>query len=43
MNQEPRTDLERAAHWLSGEIRISRKIALAAGLFLLVLVGVALD
>ncbi len=45
MNEPNRTDLQRAGDWLSGEIevRVSRKLIVAAGLVLLVLVGVAID
>ncbi len=37
------TDLQRASEWLSGEVKVSRKILVAGGVLLLVLLGVALD
>ena len=39
------TDIQRAGEWLSGEtqIRVSRKILLAGGILLLVLLGIAID
>lgn len=43
MNEHHKTDLQRAGDWLSGEVRVSRKLLVAGGLLLLILVGVALD
>lgn len=43
MNEQQQTDLQRAGEWLSGEVRVSRKLLVAGGLLLLILVGVALD
>ena len=37
------TDLQRAGAWLDGEVRLSRKILVAGGLLVLVLLGIALD
>ncbi|WP_349359292.1 hypothetical protein [Stappia sp.] len=38
-----RSDLQRAGDWLNGDIRVSRKVLVAGGVLLLVLLGVALD
>ena len=45
MDEQSRSDLQRAGEWLSQEvtIRVSRKVLVAAGLAVLVLIGVALD
>lgn len=44
-NTNTDTDLQRASEWLSGEtqIRVSRKILVAGGILLLVLLGIAID
>ena len=44
MQEQKRTDLERARAWLSGDVRVSRKALLVlGGVIMLVLLGVALD
>jgi len=43
MNEHRQTDLQRAGDWLSGEVRVSRKILVAGGILLAILFGVALD
>ena len=42
-NEPGHGDLRRAGEWLSGEVRVSRKLLVAGGLLLLILFGVALD
>jgi hypothetical protein len=43
MNDRKRPDLQRVRDWLDGETLVSRKILVAGGILLLILVGVALD
>jgi hypothetical protein len=39
----PRSDLQRAGDWLNGETRVSRKLLVAGGVLVVILLGVALD
>jgi hypothetical protein len=43
MNEQLQTGLQRVTEWLSGEERVSRKLLVAGGILLLILLGVALD
>jgi hypothetical protein len=43
MKEQNQTDLQRAGEWLSGEVRVSRKVLVLGGVVMLVLLGVALD
>ncbi len=38
-----KTDMQRAGAWLNGEVQLSRKVLVAGGVLLLVLLGIALD
>jgi hypothetical protein len=43
MNDHRKTDLQRAGEWLSGEVRVSRRLLVAGGILILILLGIALD
>ena len=43
MNDHQQTELQRVGEWLSGEVRVSRKLLVTGGILLLVLFGIALD
>ena len=45
MNDNPRSEYQRAGEWLAAEteIRVSRKVLVIGGIVLLVLLGIALD
>lgn len=43
MNQHQPSGLERAGEWLTGEVRVSRKVLVAGGVLILILLGIALD
>ena len=43
MSEEPKSEFERLSEWLSGEVRVSRKLLLAGGVFALILLGIAFD
>ena len=43
MKETPRSDLQRVGDWLAGEVRVSRKVLVAGGVVILILLGIALD
>ena len=43
MNEPQQTNLQRAGEWLSGDVRVPRKVLVAGALMLLVFFGLALD
>lgn len=43
MSDEGRSEVRRVSDWLSGEVRVSRKVLVAGAVLIAILFGIALD